>query len=155
MNSRELIENIHRLKETINRYDFSIKIADVILYDICDGNDPNAIELLIGLLDDDFEYDEFMFSIVHCIEKFDNTIYLHHLLNTLPDLIYKSPRWASILHMRIINNEKAYLEYIKVIIREATNLQKGVIGDLLNSIAKENPEFLSKIGSLFVVCKMG
>lgn len=133
---------------------FSIKRAETFLYEICDENDPVSIGLLIKLLDDHFEYDEFMFSIIHCIEKFESSVYVHHVLKSVPESIYKSPRWASILHMRILNAPDTLIAYIKEIKNNSTEDQKKSIGHLLNSINKVSPEFMVKTLPLSVVCKM-
>lgn len=131
--------------------DFSIKDTEKLLNEICNVNNPDSIELLVSLLKDDFEYDEFMFSIIHCIEKFETQIYVKHILNSIPAFIYKSPRWASIIHMRILNSEKTLLAYIIEIRQNAVDAQKDAIKELLNTINKVSPEFLAKTVPLLVI----
>lgn len=45
-----------------------------------------------------------MFSIVHTIENFEDAIYLQNLLPALDKLFQKSPKWTTILVMRILNS---------------------------------------------------
>ncbi len=148
----QLLGKVNALKKEMSERE--IRKAEMILYEICDQNNSQSIKLLIKLLDDDFEFDEFMFSIIHCIEKFEIHAYVHNLLKTIPESIYRSPRWASILHMRILNSPHALLAYIKEIKENATRDQKKSIEHLLDSINKVDPEFLAKTVPLLAICKM-
>lgn len=113
----ELLEKkIALLKEAMNKSEdeFNVRVALDLPHEISDTNNPTAIERLILVMDDNFPYDEFMYSIIHCIEKFEDEIYLSHLLKTIPEFIYRAPRWASILHMRILNSPQTLFYVLKL-----------------------------------------
>lgn len=123
---------------------FSINRAEALLEQIIGLNDPNCIELLIPLLNDNFKYDEYMFSIIHAIEKFEDSIYVEKLLTCIPDFINKSPRWASIIHVRILNSNETLIAYIKQIRETATPVQRDTIKRLLESINSVSPNLFKK-----------
>lgn len=62
---------------------------------------------------DDGADDLITFGLVHTIERFDDPVYLQHWLAGLPHLTQRSPRWAQILLLRILNSPPASTELLK------------------------------------------
>lgn len=112
------------------------------LYEIHNLNDQNVISKLLLLLNDDFEFDELMFSIIHTIEVFEDKIYIKEIFKTLPDFIYKSPRWASIVFMRILNAETSKDEF-KNHFKDLNKIKKDSVSNLFLNISKEDEEIKS------------
>ena len=64
-----LSDAIQRLREVeTNRDDDYAKRFEEVLASIADMHDPNSITALAEFFDDDAEFDELMFSIIHTIE---------------------------------------------------------------------------------------
>jgi cobalamin biosynthesis Co2+ chelatase CbiK len=133
-----IINKIKKLDETDDSY---IDKYEDLLEKLSDIQNPKLIVDLFDLFDDNFEYDEVMYSIIHIAESFDDIEYSKYVLQTLPKFIYKSPKWASIVHMRILNSESTLIEYIKVCIN-ATREQKKSIKKLIDAINEEDSSFL-------------
>lgn len=138
----ELQKKVLALKEELDAN--SVDEIEKILDEIGELEDPDSIELLTGLLDDQHPYDELMYAIIHTIENFDDETYAKHILNTAPDFIYRSPRWASIVMMRILNSDDTRIALIRECSRNASPEQKEALKRLLNSINEVSPEFLVK-----------
>ncbi len=68
--------------------------------------DERFIEPFLLSLDDAAHDDAGMFSLIHASEYFDGEAYVNELFAVLPRLKENSPKWASILLMRVLNNER-------------------------------------------------
>lgn len=55
----------------------------------------------------------FKLSIVHVAESVDDTPYVSALLAVLPALSASSPRWTSIVLMRVLNSSQAQHELVR------------------------------------------
>lgn len=86
-----------------------------ILAQLAATDDPQIVGRLVPFFDDDAEYDELMFSIVHLIEHFSDDVYLRAILERLPSFVARSPRWAAIIHIRILNSPAALTNYTALI----------------------------------------
>lgn len=95
-------------------------------------NDPDSIVLLSQFFEDEAEYDELMFSLIHSIEKFDDTTYIAALLETLPKLSQKAPNWCSVLLKRVNNNPSS-----KEVLDIAIESSNDDIKQLVNSLKSE------------------
>jgi len=103
----------------------------------------DAILPLLSCFDDDAPYDEVMFSIIHGIETFDDKAYLEQVLRGSVDLCANSPRWASILFMRILNAETCRHELVRQL-RDADQKTKIAIKDIMEKINARSVRFLEK-----------
>ena len=108
---------------------------------------PDCIAPLVLLLEDDESLDELMFSIVHTIEMFNDDVYVDRILYALPDLITKSPRWAKILHMRILNSEPAKIAYAERYRRGEPD-EKAAARDVLSGVREWRPEFANRVDAI-------
>jgi hypothetical protein len=114
-----------------------------ILSQIIALKNADSIAPLIASLDDQSPFDELMFSIIHGIESFDNTIYIKALLKKVSVFCETSPRWASIVFMRILNSETARLELVRQL-RSAEQPVKISIKLLMEKINARDVRFLAK-----------
>lgn len=114
-----------------------------VLAEIAELNDPSAIVLLCSFFDDEAEYDELMFSIVHTIETFDDAIYARELFKAAPRFCATSPRWASIVFMRVLNSESSTSELVTAV-RNGTVDQRDAILSLMQKINNVSAEFIEK-----------
>lgn len=110
-------------------------------------NNPDCIGPLLPFFDDDAEYDEMMFSIIHTIEKFDDSTYVRAITNHLDSFLAKSPRWAVIVHMRILNSPPTMAAYADRI-KSLSNEQRQVVRKVLEAVRQKNAKFETPCKSL-------
>ena len=136
------------MKELINELETIIKNVDdesfvtnfeKKLEEIYLTEDSKMIGYLIKLLDDKFLHDEIMFSIIHTIESFNDEIYVAEIIKSIPEFVLNSPRWASIIHMRIINSSDTLNAYIEEI-KSSSSYDKKVLRLLLTSMSNKGKE---------------
>lgn len=100
-------------------------------------------EDLLASLSDKAEYDEGMFSIIHAAESIADTPYVTALLSIFPTLSVSSPRWASIILMRVMNSDPTRHELVRQL-REASSPIKESVRYMCERINEVSPEFLSR-----------
>ncbi len=98
---------------------------------------------LLASLSDKAEYDEGMFSIIHAAESLDDEPYVSALLSIFPALSKSAPRWASIVLMRVMNDEASRLALVRLL-RDSHALIKEPVRSMCDRINAASPEFLSK-----------
>lgn len=116
--------------------------VDVLL---AEGGKSLAADLL-SMLSDKAEYDEGMFTLVHAAESLDVAPYVSYvsaLLSVFPALFTSSPRWASIILMRVINGDASRHELVRQL-RSAPAPVKESVRVMCARINEVSPEFLSK-----------
>ncbi|MEN1783945.1 MAG: Imm30 family immunity protein [Bacteroidota bacterium] len=137
---------IDDLKDIVSRRSedtFVIKFEKK-LEEIHATQNPAMISKLLDIMDDKFEFDELMFSIIHTVESFDDFTYIQELFISMPDFVLKSPRWASIIVMRIINSSQT-LEVFLDTLEILSSKKKEVLKLLLNSMAKRGDEIEKRV----------
>ncbi|MBP8005675.1 MAG: hypothetical protein KAZ18_02105 [Acinetobacter sp.] len=145
-----LQQAIKTLVEVVRTDNFGdVQAIDASLAEVMAFNDPAAIRPLIRLIEDTAPYDEAIFSIIHCIESFDEDVYISEFLKELSYLVHKSPQWASVLFMRVLNSNSAR-ECITEQIYFATPEIKAVVLWLVERINEKSPKFLSKTAAIIV-----
>jgi len=122
--------------------DFVIRFENA-LADIAAMNDPTSISLLCAFFNDDAEFDEVMFSLIHTIESFDDATYAARLVEAAPRLCDRSPRWASIVFMRVLNSPASTAALVDVL-RGATDGQRAAVRSLMRKINEMSGEFIEK-----------
>lgn len=123
--------------------DESVRKFENILGKIAALNDPDCIGQLLPFFDDDSEYDEMMFSIIHTIECFDDATYVRAIVDHLDSFFAASPRWATVIHMRILNSPStmaAYGDYIKL----AANDKQRAVRIALHAVRRKNAKFAAQ-----------
>lgn len=99
-------------------------------------------EDLLALLSDKAEYDEGMFSIIHAVESLDKTpygSYVSALLSVFPTLSASSPRWASIVLMRVMNSDASRHELVRQL-RDAPAPTKESVRIMCERINEVSPQ---------------
>ena len=120
-----------------------IELFEEVLADVAALNDPTCIVLLCSLFDDHEEFDELMFSVIHTIENFDDTTYASELVKAAPGLCNNSPRWASIIFMRVLNSENSTTALVDAL-QHGTDEQRESIHSLMRRINDVSDEFIKK-----------
>ncbi len=133
--------------EFTNQKNGYVERVEDLLGQVAALNDPDCIGKLLPFFEDDAEYDELMFSIIHTIENFDDETYVREVSNHLGDFFAHSPRWAVIVHMRILNSAptlSAYSERIKSL----TVQERLTVRNVLQAVRQKNAKFHSACDSL-------
>jgi hypothetical protein len=129
---REKPENyVRKFEDVLTRVEYPIK-------------DASVVTALLLLLDDDAEYMELMFSILHAVEASDAEAYSWGVINALPELWKSSPDWARTIHGRILNSP-TYLDTYLRVLNQSEALKRRVAKDIFLSVSAEQPEKHQKI----------
>ena len=121
-----------------------VREFEELLARIAGLQDPKSIPALLAFFEDDAEYDELMFSIVHTIEAFDDSTYVDQVIASLPRLGRSAPRWAGILHKRVLNSPETLAAYTRRA-EKASPVERAAIGEILTDIAKTTPAFKDRV----------
>ena len=150
-----LIIQIENLKEVAQNQSSDSYVADFedVLVEIHDLHDADSIPLLIDLSEDDCEYDELMFSIIHTIEDFNDEVYAKKVLEKLEDFYRDAPRWTSIVHMRILNSSPTLAAYINELKVSANKRQVEVLRTMLEEIGARGADLKAKTTPLLDVVR--
>ncbi len=144
------------LYEALSKIDLCIEGAvekfEAILNQIGSFKDANSIQELSKFFNDESEYDEVKFSIVHLIESFDDVVYVTKLLEAIPELCNKNPRWALILFMRVLNSEDTRRELIRQLQIAPLSIKLSV-RSLIARINEKSAMFLEKTASVLVATR--
>ncbi|USX11291.1 Imm30 family immunity protein [Oxalobacteraceae bacterium OTU3CAMAD1] len=130
----------------------SVKSIDSSLETIAEERDPVSVAFLLLSLEDDFSFDEGMFSVIHTAEAFDDQEYVAGFLAAIPHILTTAPKWASIVLMRILNSEETKRELIRALVKSDASVKKSV-EDLCNRINGQSTDFLSKTVAVLVATK--
>ena len=128
----------------------STERIDRALMSITQENDPRSVASLLLLLNDGFQFDEGMFSIIHTAEMFDDKNYVDGFIMAIPRLFKSSPRMASIVLIRMLNNDVTS-EILVNFLAKANYCVKISVRALCASINEDDPDFLCKSHALLVV----
>ena len=130
----------------------AVEEIDDALAEVTAHRSPTYIGALLLLLDDDAEYDEGMFSLIHAAEAFDDDVYVTELLSVLPEMRTSAPRWASIVLMRALNNEASRASMARAV-RGAPTQAKQAIEWLCEKINERSPAFMQKTLPVLMAAK--
>lgn len=101
------------------------------------------VQDLLSSLSDEAEYDEGMFTLIHAAESIADTPYVSALLQVFPTMLASSPRWASIVLMRVMNSNASQHELVRQL-RDAPAPIKEAVREMCERINGVSSEFLSK-----------
>jgi hypothetical protein len=100
----------------------SVESSEKLLDEVSENRCETLILPLMLSLDDECEFDELMFGVIHCLEKFPLEPYLRVLAKNVQNVHAKAPRWCAVLHTRIMNSSSAYDDYLgKLVLAEQTS----------------------------------
>lgn len=137
----QAISNLVKIAQINNLAE--VQAIDTALAEVMVFNDPSVIRPLIRLIEDNAQYDDAIFSILHSIESFQDDVYISEVLKELPYFVHKAPRWASILFMRILNSESAR-ECITEKLYFVNSEIKAAVLQITKMINDGSPKFLEK-----------
>lgn len=143
-----LIEDLKEIVSNPQQESFVVRFESK-LEEIYSTHNPAIISKLLGVMDDKFEFNELMFSIIHTIESFEDTLYIEEILKSIPDFVLKSPKWSSIIIMRIINSSSTREIFIDEI-QSISSEKKEVLKLLFNSMAKRGYEIKERVNPFLV-----
>lgn len=115
-------------------------------------DDAASIGPLLRLLDDQAEYDELMFSLIHAAEAFDDRVYAEHFVGVIGAVRTQAPGWASIVLMRILNNDNARTELVRVLSSASAQAREAVQW-LCEAINQRDARFIGKTLAVLVASK--
>ena len=133
-----LIQEFKTIKEHTAVLNFP-NLFDEKLLEIFKLGTPQIIEELLLCLDDEFEYAELMFNIIHTVEAFDTAIYVERVLQNLEQLYTTAPEWASTIHFRILNATPTFNAYRNAL-KKADLKNKHTLNILLNKMIEEEED---------------
>ncbi len=121
-----------------------VREFDAGLAEIIALNDLRAIPLLLGLFDDNCEYDEAMFSLIHTVEHYDRMTYLSQLLAQSPALFKQAPRWLKTLFLRVVIDDVARGQ-LTGLLKTASPEVKQTALKIIETVAQTRPEIAPKL----------
>jgi hypothetical protein len=105
--------------------------------------DASIVTALISLLDDDAEYDELMYSIVHAVEASGIEMYSLGVINAMPELWDSSPDWLQTIHIRILNSPTSIDKYLRIV-NQSDESKRQMVKEIFSSISAKWPEYSQK-----------
>lgn len=142
----ELISELRAIDQESPSYAMAF---ERVLAEIIALRSPEVVLPLLAVFDDRAPYDEVMFSIIHGIEVIEDKAYVEQVLRGAVDFCAKSPRWASIVFMRMLNAEPTRRELIRQL-RDADPSTKATIKNLMKKINARGVQFIPKTTAVIV-----
>lgn len=105
--------------------------------------DPRSITPLLGMLRDEAPDDSAMYLLIHAAEAFDDETYVANFINCAPFLKRNSPQWASVVMMRVLNNDSTR-QIVTRRLRDSPDDVRDAAIWLLEGIDAEDSSFLAK-----------
>lgn len=109
---RPINEIIADLSQVGNVDEHNFEKFEMLVAEACETRSRDAIASLIDCLDDACEFDEIIFGVVHAVESFPTEEYFAVLSERFPIIVSQSPRWTSILIMRIMNVDGEFAKFL-------------------------------------------
>jgi hypothetical protein len=151
MTENSLAVELERLRMSFSN---SVTVAelDSAIARVAAHRDSASIGPLLLLLDDNADYDEAMFSLIHAAEEFDDVTYVKAVLEVIVEINVSAPKWASIVLTRILNSQTAKYALVSAV-RSAGAKEKLAIGSLCEAINRRSAEFLAKTMPLLLAAQ--
>ena len=111
--------------------------------------DYRSISLLAKCLEDESEYLDLMWGIIHTIEIFENDVYIQEILKISSFIHQKCPEWTSVIFIRIINCDRCRKEFIKQV-KQSSNFIKESVNKIIEEINQEDSSFITKTQDIIV-----
>jgi len=136
-------ENLRCLREEIQHHGARPTILDTLVSKLLAHSGDKVSRDLLLLLSDEAEYDEGMYSLIHAAESAPDKEYVLSLLSVFSAIETSSPRWTSVVTMRVLNSRPTQLELITQL-RTAPKSVKAKVDSVCRRIAEIDPQFLAK-----------
>ncbi|MGV1873254.1 Imm30 family immunity protein [Agrobacterium rosae] len=136
-------DQLRCLREEIQRHGARPTVIDSVLSKLLVHSCDKVSRDLLLLLSDEAEYGEGMYSLIHAAESAPDEEYILSLLSIFSAIRTSSPRWTSIVTMRVLNSRPTQLELITQL-RTASKSVKADVDAVCRRIAEIDPQFLAK-----------
>ena len=103
MDYKQKLQDLGKYSQMATEKD--ITMFGLTAYELAGTKDPEILASLIDIFDDDCEYPEVMYSLVHAIETYPDNLYVVSVLFKVKDFV-KYPEWFGRLVCRIINDKE-------------------------------------------------
>lgn len=121
--------------------DNHVAICERILAEIADLDDPACVGPLMLFFDDEAEYGELMWSVLHLIEHVGGDGYVPVLVQRLPAMKVRAPGWAETLVLRLLNAPDE-LPGLVAAGRNAEPEAREALIEIVTSLAARNERFM-------------
>ena len=115
--------SLFRTQEDVNFFDEGVYLA-------VERHDPENLDQLLTLFDDDTDYPEVMYSLVHAIETYPDAVYVQGILNNIGNGLKNFQHWMIVLNYRILNDEKC-LKFFKSLMKKSNKEDLLKLFDLI------------------------
>lgn len=103
MNYQQKLENLKRYAKMETEED--IKLFEITAYELAETKDPEILKELIDIFDDECEYPEVMYSLVHAIETYPSDVYVKGVMLKIKNFL-SYLEWYKTLVYGILNHGK-------------------------------------------------
>ena len=128
--------NIEEKLKKYARFETEDDVArfDQLISQISEKRDPKYVPVLMEAFDDNTEFEEVMYSLVHAVESYPRQIYVPLLIKEIPYGLKSHPYWLERLVNRIFNDES----YLRDFRKNMHLIHKGEMIKLLDLVAQES-----------------
>ncbi len=128
-------QEYRKLKEaSLFRTEEDVKFFAEGVYQAVEEHDPENLNQLLTLFDDDTDHPEVMYSLVHAIETYPDDVYVQGILNNIGNGLKNFQHWITVLNYRVLNDENCF-KHFKGIMK---NSNKAHLLELFDLIEKES-----------------
>lgn len=121
-----------------------IKSFELLVWELAESKDPKVLDKLIDYFDDNCQYLEIMWSLLHAIETYPIDVYIETIIKKIGNRLINYYEWLEIIFFRILNHEK----YFNLFKKNLKFSNKEKILDFLNSLETNCSKQKSLIGEL-------
>lgn len=134
-------QNINDIEKKLKKYSLfktneDIEKFDALLSQIAEKKNPEYIPLLMKIFDDNTEYPEVMYNVVHILEDYPDDVHATALIKWTPFMLNHAPVWLLTLVYATLNNPSSlasFKENIHLIPKES-------MIQLLDLVARESDD---------------
>lgn len=134
-------------KELVDREDGYIQRFENHLAKVVKTGNLPCLSSLFQLFQLEDAPEELLFFVVHALEQLDNPAYFQAVLANIESFFERSPCWAVIFHMRIMNSPAAltaYSEFLKTMPPQ----KLAIVRKVLDAVKLKNPKLSSRCDHL-------
>jgi hypothetical protein len=124
-----------------------VQALDAAIDEVFGYSESTAITHLLLLLDDEAEFEESNWSILHAAEGIHPASYEQELSHVLPALNETAPGWAEILMARVLNSPSSREAWAQHLIGAHPD-RRAVVAAICKRITADDPSFSSKAESV-------
>lgn len=131
---------LNALSRQLNDIEFDIFEFETSLVKFVARHSARSIRPLLTLFRDNYQNDEALFSIVHSIESFENSVYCREIVLGLKDLQKASEQWLLIIVQRISNDSDCYNSFCDYASAATDPETNSALKNAILSMRKNSPD---------------